>query len=65
MGSQKDSPIKIKTIHNKNVENNDIIEIGIISGITKMLLMPEDVEFFTTVGLNETLIILIGITQPI
>ena len=42
-----------------------LIGLGMISGTAKILLMPEEVEFFTRVGLNETLIILIGITQLI
>ena len=40
-----------------------LIALGTISGIMKMLLIPEEVEFFTRAGLNETLIFLIGFSQ--
>ena len=42
-----------------------LIGLGIISGIAKVSLMPEEMEFFTRAGLNQTSIILIGITQLI
>jgi hypothetical protein len=42
-----------------------LIGLGISSAIAKIMRMPEEVEFFSGAGLNETLLILFGIIQLI
>jgi hypothetical protein len=42
-----------------------IIGLAIGSGIAKIMLIPEDVAFFTSVGLSKTSIILFGAIQVI
>ena len=40
-----------------------LIALGISAGIAKVMLIPEELEFFTSVGLSETLLILFGVIQ--
>ena len=42
-----------------------VIGLAVASGIAKILLMPEEVAFFSSVGLSETLIVLFGTIQVI
>ncbi len=42
-----------------------LIGLGISSGLAKIMLIPEEMEFFKGVGFSETLLVLFGVTQLI
>ena len=42
-----------------------LIVLSVASGITKVLLLPQDVEFFVRVGMTNGLLIFFGIVQII
>ena len=42
-----------------------LIALGLTSGLAKILLLPQEVEFFGGAGLGETAIVLFGATQVI
>ena len=40
-----------------------LIALGISAGIAKVMLVPEELDFFTSVGLSETLLMVFGVIQ--
>ena len=42
-----------------------LVFLAISSGVAKIMLMPQDVEFFSTYGFNPAMIIVFGVTQLI
>ena len=42
-----------------------LVFLAISSGVTKIMLMPQDVEFFSAYGFNPATIIVFGVTQLI